>query len=130
MTAPADRGEGRRLVRTIVCAYSREELPTSWLQVFHRFERAAARSGLALRVRLLPLEELPETFEVLVVAPPLLPRAEALGSGARILSVTRGQAREAADGLLRELAGGGSIYAEAARPDAPRIVVRRGSEEL
>jgi len=102
----------------------------AWLQVFHHFERAVERAGLAVRVRLLPLEELPETYEVLVVAPQLLPRAEALGSGARILSVAREQAHEAARGLVGLLASGGSLYAEAARPEAPRTVVHRGSEEL
>jgi len=130
VTASGDRGEGRCLVETIVCAYSREELPVSWLQVFHRFERAVARAGLGVRVRLLPLEELPETYEVLVVAPQLLRRAEALGTEVRILSVTREQAHEAARGLVRDLASGGSIYALAVRPEAPRTVVHRGSEEL
>ena len=115
---------------TIVCAYSRDELPVSWVRIFHRFERAVARAGLAVRVRLLPLEELPEAYEVLVVAPGLLPRAEALGSDARILSVAREQAHEAARGLVRDLESGGPIYARTVGPEAPRIVVHRGSEEL
>ena len=130
MTPTDPDGEDRRLVRTIVCAYSREELPTSWLQVFHRFERTMERAGLAIRVRLAPLEELPEAFEVLVVSPELLKRAEGLRSGARVLAATRPQAQRAALELLRDLVTGSSIYAEPALPNAPRIVVRRGSEEL
>ena len=77
-----------RLVRTIVCAYG-EELPTSWVQVFHRFERAVERAGLRIRVRLLPLDDLPESFEVLVVSPELREQAAALGTGARLVSATR-----------------------------------------
>jgi len=116
------------LVRTIVCAYSRDELPTSWLQVFRRFDRAVARAGLRIRVRLLPLEELPESFEVLVVAPQLQQRAEALRTGARIVCTTRELAPVAVDELLRELEGGVSIHAERAQPDDPRIVIHRGSD--
>ena len=128
--ASGDQGEPRRLVRTIVCAYSRDELPTSWLQVFRRFDRAVARAGLRIRVRLLPLEELPEGFEVLVVAPQLRQRAEALPTDARIVCTTRELAAVAVDELLRELEGGRSIYAERADPNEPRIVVHRGSEVL
>ena len=120
----------RRLVTTIVCAYSREELPAAWLQVFRRFERAVARAGLSIRVRLLPLEELPESFEVLVVAPELVPRAEALRTGARIIPTTRQDAASAVAALLRELESGESIYAESSRPGEPRVIVHRGSEIL
>lgn len=103
----------------------------AWLQVFHRFERAVEQAGLAIRVRLLPLEELPETFEVLVVAPALVERAAALQTGARVLAVTRAEVRQAAEGLLAELStGGGPLRAELKGPDAARIVGRRGSEEL
>src|SRR5207244_4112468 len=48
------------LVRTIVCSYTRDELPAAWLAVFRRFERVIERAGLRVRVRLDPLEELPE----------------------------------------------------------------------
>lgn len=128
--ASGDQGEPRRLMRTIVCAYSRDELPTSWLQVFRRFERAMARARLDIRVRLAPLEELPESFEVLVVAPQLQQRAEALQTGARIICTTRQLAPVAVEELLLELQSGQSIYAERADPDEPRIVVHRGSEVL
>lgn len=102
----------------------------SWLQVFHHFERVVARAGLSVRVRLLPLEALPETYEVLVVAPELLGRAEALATGARVLPVTRDQAHEAARELVRDLTSGGAIYALGVTPHAPRVVTHRGSEEL
>lgn len=123
-------GRDRRLVKTIVCAYSRDELPASWVQVFRRFERAVARAGLRVRVRLLPLEELPESFEVLVVAPELQQRAEALRTGARIISTTRQLAPVAVEELLLELQSGQSIYAERAKPGEPRIVIHRGPEVL
>src|SRR2546421_732810 len=88
MTSCTSSEPGAREVRTVVCAYS-EELPAAWLQVFRRFERALAKARLRVRVRLLPLDDLPDTFEVLVVSPGLRERAEALGTGARIVSATR-----------------------------------------
>jgi hypothetical protein len=128
--AARPEASARRVVTTIVCAYSREELPASWLQVFRRFERAVAQADLAIRVRLSSLEELPEHFEVLVVPPELLARARALKTGARLLSTTRQTAAAAADALLQELAVGGSLYAERAVQGGPTIAILRGSEEL
>lgn len=112
-----------------MCAYS-EELPAAWLQVFRRFERALARARLRVRVRLLPLDDLPESFEVLVVSPELRGRAEALRTGARIVSATRELAAAAADDLVRDLRSGRSIYADEARPNDPKMVTLRGTEEL
>jgi hypothetical protein len=120
---------GAQLVRTVVCAYA-EELPAAWLQVFRRFERALARARLRVRVRLLPLDDLPESFEVLVVSPEVRERAEALRTGARVVSVTRELAAAAADDLVRELRSGRSIYANEARPNDPKVVTLRGTEEL
>jgi len=40
-------------------------------------------------VRLLPLDDLPESFEVLVVPPDLEGRARALGTKARLVTTTR-----------------------------------------
>ena len=117
------------MVRTVVCAYS-EELPAAWLQVFRRFERALAKARLRVRVRLLPLDDLPDTFEVLVVSPGLRERAEALGTGARIVSATRELAAAAADDLVRDLRTGRSIYADEAKPNDPKVVTLRGTEEL
>src|SRR2546425_13355043 len=119
-----------RLVTTIVCAHRRDELPTSWLAVFHRFQRTVERAGLRVRVRLLPLEELPETFEVLVVSPELLERAEKLAGGARVIPVARDGAAAAVDALVREIEQGVSLQAERARPDDPKVVVHRGPEIL
>jgi len=116
-------------VRTVVCAYA-DELPTAWLQVFRRFERALAKARLRVRVRLLPLDDLPESFEVLVVSPELRDQAEALGTGARVVSVTRELAGFAADDLLRDLRSRRSIYADEAKPNDPRVVTLRGTEEL
>jgi len=120
---------GARLVRTVVCAYA-EELPTSWLQVFRRFERAVAKAGMRVRVRLLPLDDLPESFEVLVVSPELREQAEALRTGARLVSATRELAGAAADDLIRDLRSGRSIYADEAKPNDPKMVTLRGTEEL
>jgi len=125
----ASRETGARLVRTVVCGYS-EELPAAWLQVFRRFEHALAKARLRVRVRLLPLEDLPDTFEVLVVSPELRERAEALRTGARIVSATRELAASAADDLVRELQSGRSIYADETKPNDPKVVTLRGTEEL
>lgn len=122
--------ESPLLVRTIVCAYSREELPTSWLQVHRRFEHEVAKAGLRVRVRLDPLEELPETFEVMVVVPELLDRAEAVRGAALLLATTRQDAAAAAGGLVRELESGSEIYAERADPNDPLIKAYRGYQEL
>lgn len=120
----------RRLVRTIVCAYTRDELPAWWVQVHRRFERAVQRAGLAVRVRLEPLEDLPDDFEIIVVAPELAHRADAHGNAARVTRVTRQDAASVAAELVRELESGAAIYAERAKAGAPKIVVHRGSEIL
>lgn len=113
-----------------MCAYTRDELPAWWVQVHRRFERAVQRAGLDVRVRLEPLEDLPEHFEIIVVAAELADRAVPLGAAARVLRVTRQDAGSAATGLMRELESGVSIYAERAKPDAPKVIVHRGSEIL
>lgn len=123
-------GHERRLVRTIVCAYTQAELPTPWLAIFHRFERVMEKAGLRIRVRLFPLEELPEAFEVLVVPPELQAAAEALQTGARIIVTSRAEAPAAADALLRELERGETLYAERVRPGEPKIMTHRGGEIL
>jgi hypothetical protein len=125
----SDRAE-RRLIRTIVCAYTQAELPTPWLAIFHRFERTIAKAGLRIRVRLFPLEELPETFEVLVVPPELQEAAAALQTSARIIVTTRPEAAAAVDGLLREIEGGETLYAEKVRPGEPKIMTHRGGDIL
>jgi hypothetical protein len=123
-------GEERRLVRTIVCAYTQAELPTPWLAIFHRFERTMEKAGLRIRVRLFPLEELPEAFEVLVVPPELQAAAEALQTGARVIVTSRPGAPAAADALLREIERGETLYAEKVRPGEPRIMTHRGGDIL
>ncbi len=120
----------RRLVRTVVCSYSRDELPVSWLRVFHRLEREIAKAGLRVRVQLAPLEELPETFEVLVVHPSLLERARKIAPEARILGTTREAANVAVDELMEELRSGERLYAERVTPGEPRIMVHRGPNVL
>lgn len=131
MTAPSeDRGVERRLVRTIVCGYTRDELPASWVQVFRRFERAVARDRLRIRVRLMPLEDLPETFDVLVVAPELERQARPLARGARVIVTTRERAAEAVGELLREITEGRTLYADPLDPNEPIVITRRGGEIL
>jgi hypothetical protein len=124
--------EAPRVITTIVCAFTRDELPTSWLQVFRRFDHAIIKAGWKIRVRLEPLEELPEHYDVLVVAPELRVRAEAaIARGdAFLFMTTRQSAADAADQLLRELARGDVIAAQRADPDAPKIVTHRGMEML
>lgn len=119
------------MVRTIVCAYTVAELPTPWLAIFHRFERVMEKAGLRIRVRLFPLEELPEGgFEVLVVPPELREAAEALQTGARIIVASRAEAPTAADALLREIERGETLYAEKVRPGEPKIMTHRGGDIL
>ena len=120
----------RQLVRTIVCAFIRAELPTPWLAIFHRFERVMEKAGLKIRVRLFPLEALPESFEVLVVPPELREAAEALQTSARLIVTTRADAPAAAAALLREIEGGVTLYAEKVRPGEPKFTTYRGSEIL
>jgi hypothetical protein len=123
---------GPRVIRTIVCAFTRDELPTSWLQVFRRFDHAIGKAGLLIRVRLEPLEELPEHYDLLVVAPELRERAEAARSKSHafLFMTTRQSAADAAEQLLREIARGDVIGAEMADPNAPKIVTHRGMEML
>jgi hypothetical protein len=120
----------RRLVSTIVCAYTQAELPTPWLAIFHRFERTMEKAGLRIRVRLFPLEQLPETFEVLVVPRELQTAAAALDTGARVIVTSRADAAAAADALLREIERGETLYAEKIRPGEPKIMTHRGGDIL
>ena len=123
-------GAAPLLVSTIVCAYTQAELPTPWLAIFHRFERTMAKAHLRIRVRLFPLEELPETFEVLVVPPELQEAAQARQTGARIIVTSRADAPAAADALLREIERGETLYAEKVRPGEPKIMTHRGGDIL
>ena len=129
MSGQTSNGE-RQLVRTIVCAYIQAVLPTPWLAIFHRFERVMEKAGLKVRVRLLPLEALPESFEILVVPPEIQEAAEALQTGARLIVTTRAEAPAAAAELLREIEAGVTLYAEKVRPGEPKITTYRGSEIL
>jgi len=123
-------GQERILVRTIVCGFTQAELPTPWLAIFHRFERVMEKAGLRIRVRLFPLEKLPESFEVLVVPPELEAPAQALGTSARIIVTSRADAPAAADLLLRELERGETLYAEKVRQGEPKIMTHRGGDIL
>jgi hypothetical protein len=123
-------GEERRLVRTIVCAFTQAELPTPWLAIFHRFERTMEKAGLRIRVRLFPLEALPESYEVLVVPPELADAAAAIQTDARVIVTSRAEAPAAADALLREIELGETLYAEKVRPGEPKIMTHRGGDIL
>ena len=130
MSGQTSDGVERILVSTIVCAYTQTELPTPWLAIFHRFERVMEKAGLRIRVRLFPLEKLPETFEIIVVPPELAEAAAGLHTGARIIVTTRADAPAAADALLKEIEGGETLYAEKVRPGEPKIMTHRGSDVL
>ncbi len=119
-----------RTIRTIVCAFSREELPADDLQVFRRFEHSVKKAGWSIRVRLEPIEALPDEYDVLVVSPALREVAEKLESKALLVVTTRQTAGAAVDQLLREVERGDPIIAERADPNAPRIVTHRGMEIL
>jgi hypothetical protein len=130
LSGQTSNGAERQLVRTIVCAFIQAELPTPWLAIFHRFERVMKKAGLKVRVRLFPLEALPESFEVLVVPPELQEAAEARQTGARLIVTTRAGAPAAAAELLREIEAGVTLYAEKVRPGEPEIMTYRGSDVL
>ncbi len=119
-----------RTIRTIVCAFSRDELPESDVAVYRRFDHAVRKAGWAIRVRLEPLEALPEQYDVLVVSPALRSAAEKLEGDALLVVTTRQNAGAAADQLLREVERGDPVRAERADPNAPKIVTHRGMEIL
>jgi len=118
------------MVREIVCAFRRDELPAAQLAIYHRFERSTARAGFRIRVRLLPLEDLPEHVDVLVIAPELRAEAAAVVKDARLVVTTRPDAGEAANALLGEIAAGETLTAERVQPGDPKLVTHRGSEIL
>jgi hypothetical protein len=130
MSGQTSDGVERVLVRTIVFAFTQAELPTQWLAIFHRFERVMEKAGLRIRVRLFPLEKLPESFEILVVPTELGDAAVALQTGARIIVTSRADAPAAADALLKEIEGGETLYAEKVRPGEPKIMTHRGGDVL
>ena len=130
MSGQTSEGVERVLVRTIVFAFTQAELPTPWLAIFHRFERVMEKAGLRIRVRLFPLEKLPESFEILVVPPELGDAALALQTGARIIVTSRADAPAAADALLKEIERGETLYAEKVRPGEPKIMTHRGGDVL
>ena len=113
-----------RVIRTVVCAFADD------LQVFRRFEHSMKKAGLDVRVRLEPIEQLPEQFDVLVVSPALERRANQVGGDAIVMVTTRQTAASAADRLLAEIARGYPITAARKDPNAPHIVRRRGYEVL
>jgi hypothetical protein len=120
-----------RLVRTLVVGYSRGELPTPWLVAFHRFEAAMERAGLDVRVKLAPLEELPEEpYEIVVVPPELASQASALAPQAEVVATTSADALSAIDKLLARLRAGDELIAEPLDPTAPRVERFRGSLPL
>lgn len=117
-----------RLVRDIVCAYTRTELPTAWLQVHRRLEHTVKRAGLRIRVRLYPIEELPEQYDVLVVAPELAAEAARIAPGVPVITATRQDAAAVATALVQKIEEGDGLYAERVDPNAPLIVTHRGPE--
>ena len=118
------------MIRTVVCAFSKDELPEGDIAVFRRFEHVMQKAGWDIRVRLEPLESLPETYDVLVVSPALRERAEKLETDALLIVTTRATVGASADQLLRELERGDPIAATKRDPNAPKIVKRRGYEVL
>ena len=119
-----------KVVRTIVCAFSRAELPADDLQVFRRFEHSVRKAGWDIRVRLEPIEELPPSYEVLVVSPVLRQSAERIGGDAILMITTRQTAAAAVDKLLAEIERGFPLTAARKDPNAPKIVTHRGMEIL
>jgi hypothetical protein len=114
-----------------VCAFAREEqVPASWFQVHRRFEHAIAKHGLKIRLRMDALEDLPPSYDLLVVPPDLRTRAEPLLRGAFLFVTTRESVAGAVDAFIAEIARGDVVTADKADPNAPKIVTRRGMEMI
>lgn len=118
------------LIRTIVCAYTVDEMTIDAAQVHRRFENAVAKADWAIRVRLEPIEDLPDAFEVLVVPPELRERGRERAGGAHLIVASRQNAASACGLLLREIEKGELFTATRRDPKAPKIVKRRGFEVL
>ena len=88
------------------------------------------KAGLDVRVRLEPIEALPDRVDVLVVSPALAKKSESVAGDAIVMVTTRLTAAEAADRLLAEIARGYPITAAKRDPNAPHVVTRRGYEVL
>ena len=85
------------------------------------------RAGLEVKVKLAPLEDLPEEpFEVLVVPPDLTAMAQALNTGPYLLTTTAANAIQAINGLLAKFAEGSDLVADPLDSSAPRIERYRG----
>lgn len=119
-----------RMIRTIVCAFSKEEMPADDVQIFRRFEAAVARGSWNIRVRFDPIEALPERYDVLVVNEPYKARAEAIESDVILIVTTRAAVGTACEQLMREIERGDVLTAEKRDPTAPKIVKHRGVEIL
>jgi hypothetical protein len=119
-----------RVIRTIVCGFSRAELPADDLQVFRRFEHSVRKAGWDIRVRLEPIEQLPPSYDVLVVSAALRESAERIAGDAILMVTTRQTAAAAVDKLLAELERGFPLTAARKDPNAPKIVTHRGMEIL
>ncbi|HYK99106.1 MAG TPA: hypothetical protein VEU77_12015 [Candidatus Acidoferrales bacterium] len=119
-----------RMIRTIVCAFSKDEMPADDVQIFRRFEASVARGGWNIRVRFDPIEALPERYDVLVVNAPYKERAEAIESDVILIVTTRATVGPACEQLMREIERGDVLTAERRDPNAPKIVKHRGIEIL
>jgi hypothetical protein len=98
--------------------------------VFRRFEHSVRKAGWDIRVRLEPIEQLPPSYEVLVVSPALRESAQRIGGDAVLMVTTRQTAAAAVDKLLVELDRGFPMSATRRDPNAPKIVTHRGMEIL
>ena len=117
------------MVRTIVCAFRREaQVPAAWFQVHRRFEHAIAKNGLKIRLRMDAIEDLPPSYDLLVVPPELRDSAEQLAGDAFVFVTTREAVAGAVDAFMKEIARGDVLMAEMADPNAPKIVTHRGME--
>ena len=119
-----------RVIRTIVCVFSKGEMPADDVQIFRRFEASVQRAGWDIRVRFEPLEEIPVAYDVLVVNEPYRERAASMEADAILIVTTRATVGPAAEQLMREIERGDVLTATKRDPNAPKIVKRRGFEVL
>ena len=119
--------------RRIVCGYDIELLPTWWLQVHRMVKARLEREGALVKVDLLPLTDLPENFDLLLVPPDALTIARDHAPRVECVAVTSDDYPRQVAEILAHLRGR-SWYSvqESAEHDQPqpKIVRHLGYEKI
>jgi hypothetical protein len=110
---------GPKMVRRVVCGYRLGSLPGDWLRTWRRLDRALDGANLKVTAVLAPLEDLPDSVDILVVSPDLREAAHASAPpGTPILVTPAASAAGAFDDLVARLEAGAQFTAERVTTDA------------